>query len=142
MPLAGRQLGIGWALALCRHVGFKGRDLQVAVALMTAESGRYAGAWHDNLAEDHETVLSTDRGLFQINNYWHKDLSEDDAYSAIPNAEYAFKMSSGKNFGAWAAYNSGAYEQYMDEVGLVKDAGKWREKVDQVEARFPRGLRT
>jgi hypothetical protein len=120
MPLAGKQLNYGMALALCHHVGFRKGALNTAVALMTAESGRYVEAWHDNL-DDQGNVLSTDRGLFQINNHWHGDLLDADAYCAIPNAAYAFGMSDqGEDFTAWAAYNSGAYLKYLPLVLATK----------------------
>lgn len=139
--LAGRQLSIGWALALCYHVGFRGKDLTVAVALMTAESGRYTEAWHENIAFDPDvfgdafstTVDSIDRGLFQINSKWHADLSEEDAFKAIPNARYAYAMSSGMYFSPWMAYTSGAYEKYMLPVWVVRTLGVWKRKLPRVE---------
>lgn len=142
MPLAGKQISYGWALALTYDVGFRNRDQTIAVALMCAESGRYCGAWHDNLDPETGEVSSTDRGLFQINDYWHKDLTDDEAYSAIPNTEYAFGMSNGHNFQAWAAYNSNAHLKFIPLVWAVKSLGKWKKKVPFVEERFPRDERT
>lgn len=133
MPLAGRKLSIGWALALNHHVGFRGHELTVATALMTAESGRYTQAWHDNVDEATGNVTSIDRGLFQINDRWHPDLSDAEAYQPIPNARYAFKMSSGKYFVPWMAYNSGAYKRYMLEVWTIRDLGLWKKKIHRVE---------
>lgn len=131
MPLAGEQLSIKEALALCNVVGFgSGSTLVVAVALMTAESGRYVGAWHDNLASD-GSVASTDRGIFQINTI-HAGLSDEQAYQAKPNAAFAAQLSlskQGADFSPWAAYNSGAYEQYVPEVRQVKRLGTWKDRV-------------
>ena len=136
MPLAGKQLNYGMALALCHHVGFRKGALNTAVALMTAESGRYVEAWHDNL-DDQGAVLSTDRGLFQINNHWHGDLSDAAAYCAIPNAAYAFGMSdAGEDFTAWAAYNSGAYLKYLPLVLATRATRIWRNKLPYVEERL------
>lgn len=126
MPLAGEQLTIKEALALCYVVGFRGPDLTVAVAVMTAESGRYTEAWHDNLAADGETVLSTDRGLFQINSVHQMS---GDPMDPVRNATYAFQLSkSGDDWSPWAAYNSGAYDKYLDEVRAVKEADTWRSR--------------
>jgi len=140
MPLAGKKLTVGLALALCHKVGFRKHALTVAVALMTAESGRYVEAWHDNIVEGMDppggTVLSTDRGLFQINDKWHPDLSDADAYCAIPNAAYAYSLTQGKNFSAWAAYNSKRYLLFMPEVVLVKVLGRWKNKIQYVEERL------
>lgn len=127
------------ALALCHHVGFRKTALNTAVAVMCAESGRYVGAWHDNLNED-GSVASTDRGLFQINNHWHPDLSDADAYCAIPNAAYAFGMSNeGANFTPWAAYNSGSYLKFLPLVLATRATRLWRNKLPYVEERLACG---
>jgi hypothetical protein len=128
---AGRKLSYGWALALTHHVGFRGKNQNTAVALMCAESARYCGAWHENIVDG--KVDSTDHGLYQINDKWHPDFRERDFYSAIDNAMYAFDMSSGQWFTAWAAYNSGAHKKFLPAVWVVKVLGKWRKKVPYVE---------
>jgi hypothetical protein len=124
MPLAGEQLTFKEALALCRVVGFgKGPKLVTAVAVMCAESGRYVGAWHDN------TDGSTDRGLFQLNTV-HHDITDEDAYSAKPNAVYACELSKhGSDWSPWSAYNSGAYEKFVDEVRAVKRENLWQSRM-------------
>jgi hypothetical protein len=131
VPLAGRQLSIGWALALCQHVGFRGKNLTIAVALMTAESGRFTEAWHENFPGSAQ--MSVDRGLFQINDHYHTDLSEADAFNAVANARYAFKMSSGQYFTAWMAYVNGAHTKYLPLVFAVRVLGRWKRKVRRVE---------
>lgn len=130
MPALGRQLSNGWALALCYYVGFRGHDLSVAVAVMSAESARWTENFHINYPGS--TQESTDRGLFQINDMWHPDLSDEDAYKAIPNARYAYKMSSGQYFGAWAAYKSGRYLYYMPFVWACRVRGRWKLKIHRV----------
>lgn len=35
---------------------------------------------------------STDRGVFQINNYWHKNISDECAYSVRCSTEYTIKL--------------------------------------------------
>lgn len=132
MPLAGRQLSYKWSLALCYSVGFRGRSLTTAVALMCAESGRYVEAYHENYDED-GNLDSTDRGLYQINDKWHPELTNEDAYKAIPNAAYAYSLSSGKNFVAWAAYNSGSYKKFLPLVHATRILGTWRLRVAKVE---------
>lgn len=129
--LAGRKLSIGWALALCYHVGFRDKNLLHAVALMCAESGRYTAAWHENIIDGE--VDSVDHGLFQVNDKWHPSLKEEEWFKAIPNAAYAHEISSGQYFKAWAAYNSGAYKKFIPLVWAVKKTGKWKRKVDRVK---------
>ncbi len=132
MPLAGEELTIKEALALCWHVGFRGPKLITAVAVMCAESGRYVGAWHDNL-DAQGNVLSTDRGLFQLNTI-HASVSDLEAYDPVGNATFAFQLShQGEDFSPWAAYNSGAHEKFMEGVKVVKDADTWKSRVKMWE---------
>ena len=57
---------------------------------------------------------SVDRGLWQINNYWHPDVSDSCAYSASCNANAAKSISSGgSNWTPWATYNGGAYKRHL-----------------------------
>jgi hypothetical protein len=98
------QLNRKQALAVCHYVGFRAKHLVTAVAVMGAESGRQYDVVGTNPDGSH------DRGLFQINDRAHPDLSDHDALLPIPNARYAHKMSNGgKNWAPWAAYNSGRY---------------------------------
>lgn len=132
MPLAGKQLTYGWALALCYHAGWRGKELETAVAVMTAESLRYVEAWHDNVDED-GNILSTDWGLFQINDK-AQDIELPYHLEPIPNAEKARDIykGRGKSFSAWAAYNSGRYLQFLPEVQRHRALMRWRNKVPKV----------
>jgi hypothetical protein len=122
MPLAGTQLSIKQALALCYAVGWRRFALTTAVAVMTAESGRYDGAWHLN------DNGSTDRGLFQINTV--HPLTDAEAFDAKRNAEYAFTLSrAGADWTPWAAYNSGAALKYVPIVAAVRLLHTWRTRV-------------
>lgn len=132
MPLGGKQLTIGWALALCYYAGFRARELTVAVALMTAESGRYTGAWHENL-DDFGNVTSTDWGLFQINDRWHPTFNMAKRFDPIYNTQYAYSMSSGKHFIPWMAYVNKAHVKYLPMVWAVRVLGLWHKKVYHVE---------
>jgi hypothetical protein len=130
------QLSIKWALALCYFVGFRGKRLVSAVAVMTAESNRYPGAFHENLSEN-GTVLSVDRGLFQINDFWHPSLSDEDAYKPIPNAAYAYDLSNrGEFWSHWAAYGGVRYLLVYAEVLAVWALRKWLTRVTQVPVKF------
>lgn len=116
------------ALALCWVVGFRKKNLLFAVAVMCAESGRYVGAYHVN------TDGSTDRGLFEINDRFHSDLSDEEAYQALPNAAYAWGLSKrGTNWTPWAAFNSGAYLVFVPIVAAVRALGTWRSRIKEWE---------
>lgn len=123
MPLGGRQLSYARSLALCYEAGFRRGKLTRAVALMCAESARYVKAWHYNPGPP----ASTDRGLFQINDRWHPDLSDQDAYKARPNIAYAFKISwGGTSFIPWMAFTSGAYLKFVPIVLAARVFGRWK----------------
>lgn len=137
MPLAGERLTFGWALALCYHVGWRGKDLEDAVALMCAESARYTEAWHANMSEDGTQVTSTDWGLFQINDRWHPDLEIPFHLNPIENAKFAHGMfKASKGFSPWAAYNSGSYEQFLPDARKHRALARWENKVPNVEKRW------
>jgi len=133
----GNQLSIKSALALGYVAGWRGVSLVDAVSVMTAESQRYARAWHHNHEHNDDgsnvvrndtgeiIVLSTDRGLFQIND--KAQGVEDEAFDAKVNARLAYGIyhARGNQFTAWAAYNSGAYLRYRDEVEKVWERKAW-----------------
>ena len=144
----GNQLDIKNALALVRAKGFSGREEVItAVCVMTAESQRYARAWHHN--HEHEpdrpdvhvisnetgqpVILSTDRGIFQINDKAHPDLDPEVMFNPRRNAEMAREVwrNRGRSFEAWAAFNSGAYLRFWDEVAQAYFRGVWRERVEK-----------
>lgn len=141
MPLAGKQLTFGWALALCHEAGWKSGDvLKIAVAVMCAESARYPDSWHENyigVPPDELQLVSTDWGLFQINDLAH-DIEVPWILNPIANAEYAYQLfkEHGKSFSPWAAYNSGAYEKFLPLVRDAYDLGRWRNKTDLVVKHF------
>jgi hypothetical protein len=66
--------------------------------------------------------------LFQINTV-HASLSDDEAYNPLENAAFAYGLSKeGTDFSPWAAYNSGAYEKFVEGVRVVKDANNWKSR--------------
>lgn len=127
------KVTIKWALALCHWAGFERSELVDAVSVMTAESGRYPDAWHENIDPDTGDVSSIDRGLFQINSLH----GADSTFDVLANAAYAHKLYKANGFTPWAAYNSGAYAVYKPLVLAVLVLGLWRSRVAQVEARPP-----
>lgn len=136
------------ALAACYARGFTRRERVVTAAcVMTAESQRYTKAWHHNHEHnpdgsnvyDNEfgepVILSTDRGLFQINNKAHPTLDEEEMYRAKWNIDMAFEIYKrrGNTFEAWAAFNSGAYLKYWPEFTVVWLRGTWRDHIAKWE---------
>src|SRR5690242_11175877 len=59
---------------LARSAGFSGNDWTISVAVALAESGGWSHARLIN------TDCSVDRGLWQINSYWHGEVSDSCAF--------------------------------------------------------------
>lgn len=96
---------------LAYAAGFRGHDLDVAVAVAMAESGGKVRAQNKN------TNGTTDRGIFQINST-HGAGSTFDVNKNTAAAYSLYKNRGG--FKDWVAYNSGAYKKYMGKTGSGK----------------------
>ena len=60
---------------------------------------------------------SVDRGLWQINSYWHRDVSDSCAFDAACNAKAAVRISSGgSRWSPWATYNDGLHHRWMNDA--------------------------
>jgi hypothetical protein len=92
---------------LTRELGF--RKPKVAAAIAMAESSG------DPLARgENRKPRSTDRGLFQINDRWHPEVTDKCAYDARCNAEAAYEISKGgRDWTPWSTWHNGAYEQFL-----------------------------
>ncbi len=81
-----------------------GPSLVTAVAVAAAESGRFQYAFHIN------TGCSIDRGLWQINSYYHPKSS---SYEAEANAKGMATISKqGTSFGPWWTFKKGKHEPF------------------------------
>ncbi|MGW2369734.1 transglycosylase SLT domain-containing protein, partial [Streptomyces sp. NPDC001667] len=102
---------------LCAQVGynagFRGEALELAVAVALAESSCNPSA-HNTSGN---SPASTDRGLWQINDYWHKEVDDACAYAPQCNADAAFRISNGgRSWDQWSTYNEGAHLRHMGEA--------------------------
>ncbi|MFH8473704.1 hypothetical protein [Streptomyces sp. NPDC018000] len=107
---------------LCAEVGynagFRGDGLVTAIAVALAESSCNPSATN----VQNNTPPSRDRGLWQINDYWHPEVNDACAYDAQCNANAAFTISSGgTNWQPWSTYNAGLHWQHMDEAQAAVD---------------------
>jgi len=85
-----------------------------AVAVCMAESSGSCSARHTNAGG------TIDRGLWQINDYYHPEVSDSCAYDCSCNGKGALSISSsGSNWSPWATYNSGAYRSHLSEAEAV-----------------------
>lgn len=88
--------------------GFRGDALSMAYAIVMAESGGRA-----NATNSVGNSAGTDRGIFQINSYWHSEVSDAEAFDPLRAAKAAFRIShGGRNWSAWSTYNNGAYKKF------------------------------
>lgn len=102
----------GQLLADAEQAGFKGVNAAIIAAIAEAESGGNTSASHANPGG------SIDRGVLQINNVYHNEVSDTCAYdpTGLCAFQQAFKISGGSNFSQWSTYQSGAYANYVNEI--------------------------
>jgi hypothetical protein len=95
---------------LAQQAGFSGNDWVVSVAVAEAES---AGWTHARLIN---TDCSVDRGLWQINSYWHGEVSDGCAFDPACNAQATHTIWANGGWTQWTTYNNGAYQAHLGEA--------------------------
>jgi hypothetical protein len=95
---------------LARDAGFSGNDWVISVAVAEAESLGWTRARLIN------TDCSVDRGLWQINSYWHGEVSDSCAFSPPCNAQGTHTIWSNGGWTQWTTYNNGAYQAHLAEA--------------------------
>jgi hypothetical protein len=102
-----------------KGVGGSKSKCSVAVAVAWAESKGNPKARGQNSD-------SYDRGLWQINSKWHRDVSDSCAYDAKCNAQQAKRISSnGNNWRPWATYKNGLHKRYLNDAKKACGGGGW-----------------
>ncbi|WP_460530553.1 transglycosylase SLT domain-containing protein, partial [Flindersiella endophytica] len=87
---------------------------------------------------------SRDRGLWQINDCYHAEVSESCAFDPQCNANAAYRISSqGTNWSPWSTFNSGSYRNWLDEAAAAVEnlAGGGVGRVGSVVSAVSRGGR-
>lgn len=96
-----------------KGAGFNGSGLLIAIAVCLAESDGDPKAV--NITGNHPP--SRDRGLWQINDYWHNEVSDADAFDPDKCARITFRISDkGTDWHQWATYNHDSYKKFMDRA--------------------------
>jgi hypothetical protein len=91
--------------------GFRGTSVATAVAVALAESGG------DPTQRNTNTDGSIDRGLWQINNKAHPDVTDAEADNPATAAKAAYKISQGgRSWRPWVAYTNGSYKRYANRA--------------------------
>lgn len=100
--------------AVANGAGFSGDSLVWAVAVALAESGGRTDAVGVNADG------SRDRGLWQINNKWHPDVTDAMAFDPAQAAAAAYRISkSGTSWSPWAAYTNGAAAGHLSRARVA-----------------------
>jgi hypothetical protein len=100
---------------LAQQAGFTGNDWVISVAVAEAES---AGWTHARLIN---IDCSVDRGLWQINSYWHSEVSDTCAFDPTCNAQATHTIWANGGWTQWTTYNNGAYQAHMAEAQAAVD---------------------
>src|SRR5215469_3425561 len=110
-PNSGGALSANAVAALAKAAGVPADQLATAVAIAMAESALNPNATNVN------TDGSVDRGLWQINNAAHPDVSDSSAFNPVTAAQGMLSISNGgTNWEPWVTYQTGAYQQYLPEA--------------------------
>jgi hypothetical protein len=84
--------------------GYQGRGLTWAVAIAIAESGGVV----EETTTNTDKWRSVDRGLWQINNHWHAEVTDAAALNAASCAAAAFTISrGGLDWHEWSTFKNG-----------------------------------
>ncbi len=106
-------------LSYANAAGFQGVGKYIIAAIAQAESGL------NTLAKNCNNPGGTcDRGILQINNYWHPEVTDQQAYDPTQAFQAAFRISNGgKDFTPWTTFTSGAYKQYVLSSTITPGGG-------------------
>lgn len=103
-------LTVAQATTYARNAGFSGSALTTIVAIAIAESGLQT--------DIRGHTDSRDRGIVQINSFWHPEVSDACAFDPQCAFQQAYRISqAGTNFNQWNTFTGGAYKQYLAQAG-------------------------
>jgi peptidoglycan hydrolase-like protein with peptidoglycan-binding domain len=104
---------------LARRHGFTGTGLVDAIAVCLAESG--GNIFASNTKGNKPP--STDRGLWQLNDHYHPEVSDKQAYDPNSCCDAAYRISdSGRTWDPWSTYISGAYREFLPRAEAAVSA--------------------
>lgn len=110
-----------------------GAAQQKGCAVVASESGRNPAATHINYkrnadgsyvldANGNKIVDSIDRGMWQINDKAHPEVSDEDAFDPVASTKAALRISTGgTNYSPWVGFSSGAYQAHMEAAAVALD---------------------
>lgn len=106
--------------AICKEEGLTLEQTNTLVATVQGESQFNTQAVNRNIAKDGKTVLSTDWGICQINDYYH--IGQGKSFPSVtfvlsnPDACIRWMCKQWKlgNRNWWIAYKNGSYKKYLE----------------------------
>ncbi len=105
-------------LAKDAGISCSGDRIALATAVAKAESG-----FRPTSTNTAGNAHGIDRGLWQINSYWHPEVSAACALSASCNARAAARISSkGTKWSQWWTYKNGKHLPFMSQARAAKAA--------------------
>lgn len=114
---SGGVMSMQQAADVARKAGFSGDKLAIALAIAQAESSLNPS---DVSKPNKDKWGSHDRGLWQINDHWHSEVSNADALDPLKNAQAAYRISEGgTNWSQWSTYGkdgNGIYKKYLPDA--------------------------
>src|SRR5574341_1826443 len=113
-PITGNE-----ARRLAFDAGFRGEFLDRIVAIAQAESGLRPDAVNET---GNTPPTSRDRGILQINSYWHSEVTDECAFDPACAFREGFRISQhGTNFTPWAVYKGGQYTRFLPPMATPAD---------------------
>lgn len=104
--------------------GISGRANQTTgVAVCRAESGFNDQATLDN-TKLNPPGKGIDRGLFQINSFWHPEVTDEMAFDGATNVREAVRIyrDNSSEWTPWSAFNNGAYKAHLEMARVAVEA--------------------
>ncbi|ODS36207.1 hypothetical protein BEH94_05120 [Candidatus Altiarchaeales archaeon WOR_SM1_SCG] len=90
--------------------GFNKDNAIIIVAIAWAESGGNSYACYYNSGKN----PSWDRGILQINSYWHSEVTDNDAFNPTTAFQEAFRIYENRGFREWTTHTNGDYTKHLD----------------------------
>ena len=104
---------------LAKNAGISctGERIALATAVAKAESG-----FRPQITNTAGNAHGIDRGLWQINSYWHPEVSKSCALSASCNARAAARISSyGRNWNQWWTWTNRKHVPFMSQARAAQN---------------------
>lgn len=124
VPASGEHLSMAQVVTLCRDMSGDAAAIARAAAICFAESGGVTNAVLYNCKDrasgrayssktNNADAWSVDRGLWQINSYWHPEVTDAAAFDPKGAVSAAFHISHAfRDFSAWATNDGPTYHRY------------------------------